>query len=61
MPVRGCSVFTEMSLGSREGIMLDEWPSKDYACVIHEMFGRPVGDILDILGIITHIHLSRTI
>ena len=36
-------------------------PQSDYACVIHEMFGRPVGDILDILGIITRIHLSRTI
>ena len=33
----------------------------DYACVIHEMFGRPVGEMLDILGIITRIHLSRTI
>ena len=33
----------------------------DCTCVIHEMFGRPVGDILDILGIITLIHLSRTI
>ena len=50
-----------MSLGSREGIMLDEGHSINYACVIHEMFGRPVGDILDILGIITRIHLSRTI
>ena len=30
----------------------------DCACVMHEMFGRPVGDIL---GIITCIHLSRTI
>ena len=37
----------------------------NYACVLHdilhEIFGRPVGDILDILGIITRIHLSRTI
>ena len=33
----------------------------DCACVMHEMFGRPDGDILDILEIITHIHLSRTI
>ena len=48
-------------VGPCKGIMLDKGPPSNYACVIHEIFGRPVGDILDILGIITRIHLSRTI
>ena len=57
----GISVFAEISLGPRKRIMLNKGPPSNYACVIHEIFGRPVGDILDILGIITRIYLSRTI